>query len=54
MLHGSDNYINLSYFEAYSITQIIQLFTCLFPVENFLLFSKSTENIKFETRLKNT
>jgi len=38
---------NLRDFEAYSITQIMQFFTCLYPVKNFLVFLKSTENIFF-------
>ena len=37
--------IKLRYFEAYSITQIIQLCTCLLSAKNLLIFSECTENI---------
>ena len=36
-----------SFFEAYSITQIIKMCTCLCSVENVLVFLKSTDNIFF-------
>ena len=40
----------LRYLEAYTITQIIQLSSCLCPVDNFVVFLKYTENCAQITR----